>query len=95
LVTRQEAQEMRDAIRQLEAAEQAAEQAARQILIDQALAWWDTIKPAIPTTRAEALAVVRFIEGLQRTETDNFRLQLLRNKLQQALIKLQERKRNV
>jgi len=57
-----------------------------------AQAWFDSVKPAPPTNRAEALAVFQFIEGLLQTETDIFRLKLLKIKLQEANIKFKDLK---
>ena len=92
--TPQEACEMRAAIKQLEIKEAQAAQNKQQILIDEAEKWWKTIEPLTPTTRDEALSVVRFIEDLQKSEKDGYRLGVLRNELKKSLIKLQERKKN-
>ena len=62
-----------------------------QIAVD----WWNTVKPAIPLTRDEALTAYRFIDGLLDTETDSFRLELLGKKLLETNEKFKERKRNV
>ncbi len=93
-VTRQQAEEMRDAIKQLEEGEVVAAKVINDANIQVAVDWWDTIKPAVPRTRDEALAAYQFIEGLLQTETDNYRLVLLRQKLRDANEKYRERKRN-
>jgi len=106
--TQAEVLEMRDKIRQLEANE--ATQAEADIAAKAAIAqaWWDTIKPAVPTTRDEALAVYRFIEletidqkrnfenetDRDQKEIFQFRVRLLREKLEEANEKFKERKRN-
>ena len=75
-------------------ADTAAAKVIRDANIQVAVDWWNTVKPAVPTTRDEALTAYRFIEGLLQTETDSLRLTLLRNKLEQANEKYKERKRN-
>ena len=94
MVTQQEARDMWAAIRQFQEMDSDAADAARQILRDAALVWWDGIKPAVPTTRDEALAVFQFIENLLTTETDLVRLELLRKKLREANEKYRDIKRN-
>ena len=93
-LTRSDAVRIRDAIRQLEQFERQQAKAENDAKIAVAQAWWDSIKPAVPQTRDEALIAYRFIEGLLQTETDRFRLILLRQKLEQANEKFKERKRN-
>ena len=93
-VTRAQATEMRDAIKQLEAQERQDEIDQFQADMAIAEAWWQTIKPASPTTRAEALSAYNFIVGLLQTETDEFRVKLLKRKLDLANEKFRERKAN-
>jgi len=108
MVTQQEASDMRDAIKQLEANEetQRLTKIAARVVVAQS--WWDGIKPAVPTTRAEALAVFQFIEAeivtqinLRDGETDDAqklifrdRINILRKKLGEADEKFKERKLN-
>jgi len=94
MVTEQEAKDMREAIRLLEQTESQQVKVQRDINIQTALDWWDTIKPDIPTTRQEALTVHSFIKGLLETETDQYKLTILRKKLEEANEKFQEIKRN-
>jgi len=94
MVTQQEARDMWTAIEQFQAADAAVVQAQTDALKQTAKDWWDTIKPAEPTTRIEALASYHLIEGLLQTETDQFRLTLLQQKLRLANEEFQERKRN-
>lgn len=93
-LTAADATRIRDVIRQLEAFENQQEQDAIQILVNQAKAWWDSIKPAIPNTRDEALDAFNFIKNLLDTETEKFRIKLLKNKLLEANEKYKERKQN-
>jgi len=86
---------MRDALRQLQEVEQAQAKVIDDAKIQTALTWWNTIKPTIPATRQEALDVYDFIKGLIETETDRFRLAVLRKKLDEANEKFKEIKRNV
>jgi len=79
-LTASDAQRIQDVLDQLQASKNAtarADAAARRAVAE---AWWDTVKPAVPTTRTEALAVYNFILGLLQTETDADRLHLLGNK---------------
>ena len=85
---------IRDALKQLSDSEQAQNEADRQIRLIAVQAWWDGIKPAVPTTRLEALAVINIIKGLLETEIIKARLRLLRKKLEEAKIKYKERKLN-
>lgn len=94
MVTRQEAIDMRLALEELAQFEQQQAQTQFDVDLQVALDWWDTVKPAIPTTRQEALDAYRFIEDLLKTETDRFRLIVLRKKLEEANEKFKERKRN-
>jgi len=94
LVSRQQAEEMREAIDQLEIFEAEQNKIDFDNNIQIALTWWKGIKPTVPNSRTEALGIVNLIKGLQITETDNFRLHILRQKLDKALEKLQEVKRN-
>ncbi len=81
-------------IKAKESADTAAAKAINDAQIQVAVDWWNTVKPVVPQTRDEALTAYRFIEGLLNTETDRFRLGLLREKLQLANEKFKERKRN-
>jgi len=108
MVTQQEARDMWAAIQQFQVADSAQVQVEHDAKVAVAEAWWDTIKPAVPNTRDEALAAFRFIEAEIITQTNNFenetdrvqkevfqfRIVLLRNKLQLANEKYKERKRN-
>lgn len=94
MVTQQQAKDMRDAIRQLEASELAAIQTQRDADIAIAMTWWNTVKPSMPTTRQEALDAFNFIKGLIETETDRFRLHVLKKKLEEANEKFKEIKAN-
>ena len=92
VVTEAEAREIRDALLALEQKEQ--QEALTQFNADLAVAqtWWDTVKPAIPTTRDEAVTVFRQIEALLKTETDRFRLIILKQNLELANEKFKELK---
>ncbi len=108
MVTQQEARDMWAAIQQFQAADEAQAQTDRAVKIAAAQAWWDTIKPARPTTRTQALAAYKFIEAEIVTQTTNFRnetdpiqkeifefrVRLLRKKLVEANEKYKEIKRN-
>ena len=108
MVTQQEAKDMRDAMRQLDIDEQAQAIVDFDVKIAVAQTWWDGIKPAQPTTRAEALTVFEFIKAELVTQRNNFlievnptqkeifhmRVNLLRKKLKQANEKFMEIKRN-
>jgi len=85
--------EIRDKLKQLEDADNAQVQATFDANMVIANTWWDSIKPAAPTTRAEALVVFKFIEDLLKTETDEFRMKVLRQKIRLANEKFLERKR--
>jgi len=93
MTTQQEARDMRDALKLLEESETRQRFDARQILINDALIWWNMNKPPMPTTRQAALDAFNFIKQLLETETDRFRLALLREKLDQANNKFKEIKR--
>ena len=109
MVTEQEARDMWTAIQQFQAADLAQERADHLAKIAVAQAWWDGIKPAVPTTRTEALAVFQFIEAeivTQQTNLDNEtdpvqkevfrdRVGLLHKKLVEANEKYKEVKANV
>jgi len=84
--TEQEAIDMRQAISDLENKERQAAQTQFDADLLIARNWFLTVKPARPTTRDLALANVRFIEGLQRTETDRFRLIVLRDENAKAVL---------
>ena len=75
-------------------ADAAAAKVIQDAKIQVAIDWWNTVKPAMPQTRDEALTAYRLIEGLLNTETDSFRLVVLRNRLQLANEKFKEIKRN-
>ena len=108
MVTQQEARDMWAAIQQFQAFDEAQLESERQAKLAVAQAWWDGIKPAVPTTKAEALAVFQFIEAEIVTQKTNFanetdpiqkdllriRVSLLSRKLRQANEKFKERKLN-
>ncbi len=89
-------QNNKDKIKQFFHDAELAEQVAAKVIDDAALAiaitWWNTVKPAVPTTRVEAVAAFKLIEGLLTTETDKFRLRVLRNRLKLADEKFKELK---
>ena len=94
--TEQEARDMKAAI---EAFENKDERVIRdQFNADKAIAitWWNSLGIDIQRalTRDEALANYRTIESLLKTETDRFRLVVLREKLAEANEKFKERKAN-
>lgn len=91
--TEQDAKDMRDAMNLLQQKEQQQTQTQFDTNIQTALAWWDTVKPQIPTTRQEAKDAFDFIEQLIKTETDTFRLTVLRKKLEEANEKFKEIKK--
>jgi len=93
-VSENQAKEMRDAIKLLEQKEAQIIQDANDAKYAVAVSWYDSIEPATPTTRAEALTVFQFVEGKLKTETDSFRLALLRQKLKLANDKYKEIKKN-
>ena len=96
MVTEQEARDM-------DAAMIAFRNKDDQVLRDQfnadkaiATTWWNGLGIDIQgaLTRDEALANYRTIESLLQTETDRFRLLVLREKLAEANEKFKERKLN-
>jgi len=108
MVTQQEARDMWAAIQQFQATDAAQAQADNNAKLAVAQAWWDGIKPAIPQTRDEALAAYQFINAELNSQTRDFqnetdpiqkeilqfRVRLLRQKLNEANEKFKERKRN-
>lgn len=93
LVTRQEAKEMRDAIKLLEQTEVQQTKILRDARMTQAEAWYNTIEPPIPTTRQEALDKFHHIEILLKTERNEIRHWLLNKKLNEANEKFKELKK--
>lgn len=93
-LTQDDAVRIRDILRQLETFEAQQVEDARKARIAIAETWWDTVKPAVPITITEALAVYRFIDDLSKTETKPDRRSLLRGKLKLANEKYKERKRH-
>ncbi len=108
MVTQQEARDMWDAIQQFQTADGLQAQIDRDAKIAVAQTWWDGIKPATPTTRAEALSAHGFVkttldaeiilfknevEPVQK-EIHQFRVVLLRKKLELANEKFKELKAN-
>jgi len=93
-LTQADAIRIRDILKQLDESEstQANDiyKANKQVAMD----WWNTIKPTKPTTREEALSAYQLIEGLIQTETDDWRIRVLKEKLIEANEKFKERKRN-
>lgn len=107
-LTQVDAIRIRDVLKQLadtvDAQRQADRLAKRQVALD----WWDTIKPAVPTTRDEAFTTYTFIEStivtetaLRDAETDqvqkeihHYRILILNEKLKQANEKFKEIKAN-
>ena len=92
------------AIRFLEQTKAAEALAQRQIQIQLAQDWWDdTIKPTLVWNntqslidqRANILIDYNMIKGLLDTETDLFRLRLIRQKLEQANDKFKQIKANL
>jgi len=92
--TEQDAIDMRDAMNLLQQKEQQQVQALYDTNIQIALTWWNTVKPTTPTTRDEAKDAFDFIEQLLKTETDRYRLIVLRKKLEEANQEFIERKAN-
>jgi len=86
-LTLADAQRITDALEQLAQSKQTQANADAQARIDLVKSWWDTVKPAVPTTRREAMDVINKIKDLLKTETDRDRLSLLSNKLTEANIK--------
>lgn len=86
MVSLQEAEEMRDAIRQLEQIENQQTQAQNQANRGVALSWFNTqgINIQSATTRLQALGNFNQIKSLIQTETDTFRLTILKIKLLDA-----------
>ena len=86
-------QEARDMIAAINLAGQKDAQQAQALFNankQTALNWWDTVKPAIPTTRQQALDAYNYIKNLLITQTDEFRKIILREKLEQANEKFKE-----
>ena len=77
---------VRQFIKDNELLERQQNKVQRQADLDIALAWYNTLGIDIQgaLTRDEALANYRQIESLLETETDNFRLFILRGKLDEA-----------
>ena len=96
VVTPEEAREMRDAIVALEQQEAQTAQAQRQVDIATATAWFNTLGINIQgaQNRGDALNNFDQIKSRLDTETDNFRLIILREKLTEANEKFKKRKRN-
>lgn len=90
------AREIWDAITLFQDKDEQAAQARHDADIAIAEAWFDTqgIDIQAATTRAEALSNFKAIKNLLRTETDPFRKDVLRKKLNLANEKFKERKRN-
>jgi len=84
MVTEQEARDMAQAILDFQDLDSAAARSRFNADIATAEAWFQTIAPPVPTNRDEALANFNFINGKSRTETDQFRLIVLRQKLNEA-----------
>ena len=93
MVTQQEAKEMRDAIKLLEQTETQQAQAQEDSKIQIALAWFNSLNITIPTTRNQALDNFNEIKQLLETETDVYRLAVLRKKLIEANEKYKEVKK--
>ena len=93
MVTQQEAKEMRDAIKLLEQTETQQAQAQEDSKIQIALAWFNSLNIPIPTTRNQALDNFNEIKQLLETETDVYRLAVLRKKLIEANEKYKEVKK--
>jgi len=89
-LTQADAIRIRDVLAQLADTEKTTKLAIEQGKIQTALDWWDTVKPDIPTTRDEAITVYNFILSLLDTETESYRLAVLRNKLIEANEKFKE-----
>jgi len=88
-----EVKEMRDKLLLLAKSEEQIEQDKRDVLIQNANDWWETIKPAVPTTRQEALDVYIFIKEKIVVEKNRYRSIVLRKKLALANEKFMELKR--
>lgn len=93
VVTSIQAKEMRDAIQLLGQAE--AQQTKIEFDANMVIAqtWYNTIKKPVPTTRQGALNKFNHIKELLETETNQFRLTLLRTKLQESNEKYKEIKK--
>ena len=94
MVSQQEAREMREAIRLVEQTEGQVAQAKFNADLGVAQAWYNTVERPEPTTRQQALDKFNHIKSLLETETDNFRLGVLRIELKKANEKYREVKRN-
>jgi len=108
MTTEAEAREISAAIEQFKSADIATREQEITDRVAVAQAWWDSIKPVVPTTRLEALAAYKFIETeiiTQRTNHNNEtvevqklvfrdRVNMLNKKLLEADEKYKERKLN-
>lgn len=96
VVTESQAREMKTAIEAFQATDAQAAQDQNQADLAIALAWFNTLGINIQaaTTRTQALSNFNQIESLLQTETDGFRLAILRKKKIEANEKFKERKRN-
>lgn len=92
-LTRADAERIRDATKLLEQNETAEAKAIQDGKIQVAVDWWNTVKPAIPSTRDEALIAYNVIKELLKTETAHYRLAVLRIKLNEANDKFKEMKK--
>jgi len=96
MVTEQEARDMDAAI--IAFHDKDTQTQRTQFDADKAIAetWWNTLGIDIQgaLTRDEAIDNYRQIESLLQTETDRFRLVVLKEKLVEADEKFRERKRN-
>lgn len=95
--TEQEAIDMENATRLLQQKRQQQFQAQHETDLAIALAWFNTLGINIQasTTRTKALNNFNQIKSILQTETDVFRLTILRNKIEEANEKYKEIKRNV
>jgi len=95
MVTEQEARDMKIAIDSFQSSDEAARQAQQQADLTRAEQWFNTLGIDIQaaTTRRQALKNYNDIEILISTETDRFRLSVLRTKLKEANEKYKEVKR--
>jgi len=95
MVTQQEAKDMRDAIRQLEASEETTRISQRNTDMQIGLDWYNTLGIDIQsvTTRNEALTIYRQITTLLETESEFFRRSILEQKKREAEDKFKELKR--
>jgi len=96
MVTEQDAIDMEEAMRLLE--QKREQQVQTQYNADIAIveAWFNTLGINIQTAtnRTQALDNFNQIKSLLETETDTFRIGMLRRKLEEANEKFKERKRN-